>query len=212
MKKIRNEKGVALVMVLVLSLIGLAIVSALLFMATQGTKMSGYYKFFRTADEAGISGVETTADFMKNVIQGSPDLTPGLRGWGTVALTADSACLFQKLNVSKGWGTFSAGWSSCSVSEMSLNAASNADFSYQTNPSNSLGIPNFAVFSKIVDTVRGNTGVNTGGPALRTRGVVSGDAGEIYPQTIPDLYRIEVQAQDAINPREVSRYSLLYAR
>jgi hypothetical protein len=44
MKHLKNEKGIALVMVLVLSLIALAITSALIYLVIQGTKYSGFFK------------------------------------------------------------------------------------------------------------------------------------------------------------------------
>lgn len=209
MKRINNDKGIALVMVLVLSLISLALVAALLFMATEGTKMSGAYKFFRTADEAGIGGVDIAADFISKVPQTSPALTPALTGLAA-SLTSNNACLFQKLNATRGWGTFVTGWSNCSGNEISFDAATNPDFTYETNPSGAGGIPDFRVYAKIVDTVKGNTTGNVT-TTLRSMGVVSGES-STYPQTIPDLYRIEVQAQNATNPKEVSRYSVLYAR
>ena len=65
MRFMKNEKGIALVMVLILSLISLAIVSALLFMITQGTQVSGFQKFYRTAEEASLGGAEATAAFIR---------------------------------------------------------------------------------------------------------------------------------------------------
>ncbi len=65
MRLIRNEKGIALVLVLVLSLIALAIVSALLFMITQGTQLSGFHKFYRTSEEAAMGGVEASLAFIR---------------------------------------------------------------------------------------------------------------------------------------------------
>ena len=60
MRIIKNEKGIALVLVLILALIGLAMVSTLIFMVTQGTTLSGAMRFYRTADEAATG----TAEFM----------------------------------------------------------------------------------------------------------------------------------------------------
>ena len=66
MKLLRNEKGIALVMVLIFSLIGLAIVSAMLFMLTQGTRISGSLKIYKSGDEAGLGGTFTIAEMIKN--------------------------------------------------------------------------------------------------------------------------------------------------
>ena len=61
MKTLRNEKGIALVMVLVLALISLAIVAALVYMVLQGTKSSGFLKRYESAREAGMGGTELVA-------------------------------------------------------------------------------------------------------------------------------------------------------
>ena len=70
----------------------------------------------------------------------------------------------------------------------------------------------YRTFAKIVDTVQGNS--DTGGLApvgsLNAGGVVTATGGQISPPPIPYLYRIEVQTQDTANPRERSRYSVLY--
>ncbi len=58
MKRLNNERGVALVMALILTLIILAAVSALLYLVTQGTMMSGYQKRYQTALEAAKGGME----------------------------------------------------------------------------------------------------------------------------------------------------------
>jgi hypothetical protein len=66
--------------------------------------------------------------------------------------------------------------------------------------------PTYTVFSKIVDTVEGNSGGDEG---LLKGGVVS-SSGEIKVMSIPYLYTIEVDAENAANPSERSKYSILY--
>ena len=53
-----NERGIALVMVLILSAIALAIMAALIYMITVGTQASGMQKRYRTALEAGKGGAD----------------------------------------------------------------------------------------------------------------------------------------------------------
>jgi hypothetical protein len=53
---IGSEKGVVLIVVLVLSAVSLAIMTALLYMITTGTQTSGLQKRYKTALEAGIGG------------------------------------------------------------------------------------------------------------------------------------------------------------
>jgi hypothetical protein len=195
-----NEKGIALVMVLVLSAIALAMVSALLFMVIQGTRLSGYHRFFRTAEEAGIAGTEIAAEFIENKGIATANLS-------ALLLTSSGACLAQKLNTARAgvWPT-PANWTLCVNNDSSMDP--------ETNPDLQFDLSNFRVFTKIVDTVEGNTAAGTlitGGGTLGGAGVVAASAGIVSPPRIPYLYRIEVQARDINNPRERSRYSGLYA-
>lgn len=216
MRYIQNEKGIALVMVLIFSLIGLAIVSAMLFMLTQGTLMSGTNKMFRSADEAGLAGVNVAVDMVQN--RGVPSL-------GTLAfgpLTGD-ACLSDKLTIGRGTGAPSAltPWLNCYAQlQGTLAGQPQADrFAYDPtiNPdiTRLLAGPGttFTAQAKIIDTVQGNTDVSglVGSGQLGGAGVVAASGGQVSPPAVPYLYRIEVQTQNNNNPAEVSRYSVLYA-
>ncbi len=195
MKPINNEKGIALVMVLILAVIALMIVSAVIFMVTQGTLLSGGHRFFRTAEEASLGGTEIATEFIKS--RGS--ITPGLSS----SWVSTDPCLSEKLNLSKtSWTT------NCDANEKSLDAATSEDMRFD--------LGNFRVFAKIVDTVEGNSdtaagNLITGGGELGGDSVVSSTSGIVSPSHNPYLYRMEVQAQDINNPRERSRLSVLYA-
>jgi hypothetical protein len=229
MNYFRNENGIALAMVLVLSLISLVVVSGLLFMATQGTKLSGSHKFFRTAEEASFGGVENVAEYVQN--RGTFNLlgVPHANGCdcGDPDNPTDNldnnegpparTCRCDKLcNSTVDWpvaGVFSCdengGLGGLQISLNPADPATAADMQYL------LGIApqSFDVFSKIVDTVQGNSdvgGIVTSG-SLGGGGVVASNAGLINPPHAPYLYRLEVQAQETANPREVSRISVLYA-
>jgi len=60
LKIFSNEKGIALVMVLVLSAIILVIMAGLIYMLTTGTQLSGMQKRYKTALEAGMGGIDIT--------------------------------------------------------------------------------------------------------------------------------------------------------
>lgn len=209
MKTLRNEKGIALVMVLILSLIGLAMVATLMFMLTQGTRVSGVHRIFRTADEAGLGGANLTAEFIdQNVyraIQSQSIFMPDLvQRDGT---TTTAGCLVAKLTLAN-TGTNWTG--ACSGDEMSYDITTSPDL-FVSLPGSSG--QNFTVNAKIVDTVPGSTDT-TGlvrASTRRLRGVIDQSANyEYHPPSNPYLYRIEVQTQDSSN-RGVSRYSILYA-
>lgn len=202
MKLLKNEKGIALVLVLILALISLAIVSAMLFMLTGSTQLSGAQRFYRTADEASIGGTEIFTEFIKN--RGAA-LTAGLtNSWRT----ADN-CLTEKMTKSR------ADWDSakCTAPETSLSIDDTNNLTYDV--SFTLGNnPSFSVFGKIVDAVEGNSdtgGLVTGGGELGGAGVVAANSGLVSPPHQPFLYRLEVQGQATANPRERARLSVLYA-
>src|SRR4030067_1587792 len=76
--KIRNEKGIALVMVLVLSAIILIIMAGLIYMLTTGTQLSGMQKRYKTALEAGIGGADITYQVI--ALRGETSSTSSLLG------------------------------------------------------------------------------------------------------------------------------------
>ena len=222
MRHIRNQKGIALVLVLILSVIALAIVSSLLFMLTQGTLFSGAQKFYRTSEEAGFGGVELTTSYLAN--RGALDI-PALPG-----LTFTSGCncndpYVYNDNIDLMTGAASnrcdklcnptASWPAgvdehaAAGIQVSLNPTVNADMTY-TLPG--LQPVSYSVFAKIVDTVQGNSDV--GGLVISGElggaGVVASNSGLVSPPHNPYLYRLEVQAQATNDPREFSRMSVLY--
>jgi hypothetical protein len=67
--------------------------------------------------------------------------------------------------------------------------------------------PPYTVYSKIVDTVEGNSGGDTG---LMKSGVVNSNPGEVTVMSIPYLYTIELDAQRSGNPSERAKLSVLY--
>ncbi len=222
MKLIRNEKGIALVMVMIIALIGLAMVSTLLFMVTQGTRISGFQRVYRTTDEAGLGGAQIAAEVIRsNIFNAVSDaaLQPIITGttFLTVNLTPGDACLKQKLKMSRGgWSTTATdpafAWSECASTTdrvLKFDADVSPDFTFDLAGATG---QTFRVYSKILDTVKGNTEEGgLGGSKLGGTGVVSSQEGQIAPPPTPTLYRIEVQAQDKDHPEQRSRYSVLYA-
>jgi hypothetical protein len=201
----RNEKGIALVLVLVLSLIALAIVSALLFMITQGTQLSGFHKFYRTSEEAAMGGVEASLAFIRAGGASVPgDVFHELQNarLGIDAGTSSAACLGDKLNHS------TADWH-CGADDKTFDPTNNPDMTFELGTD-----PTFMVFAKLVDTTKGNTdtsGLVTEGELGGTN-TVNANSAMVSPPQIPYLYSIEVQAQDSGNARERSNLSVLYAR
>jgi len=65
----------------------------------------------------------------------------------------------------------------------------------------------YRVYTKIVDTVDGNSGADEG---LIKTAVVNAGSGEVTVVSVPYLYTIEVLSQSTTNATERSKLSILY--
>ncbi len=191
-----NEKGIALVTALLLTLIGLVVVVTTIYFITQGTRLSGLNKRYQTALEASHGAVEIISkEVIPRRITTQVANLSGL-GYGTFMPSYDDACFATKLlNPPTAWG-------SC---DKTLSPKSSPDIMFSFK-----GVPpqaDFNVYVKIVDTVQGNSDLS--GMNLIGHGVV--DPGVINPQPFPNLYRMEVQGERKNNPDEQASLSVLYA-
>lgn len=192
-----SEKGIALVTALLLTLIGLAIILAAIYLVTKGTTISGLFKRYETAREASFGATDfITKEFIPNKIGGTSLATLGNYG-GLVAYGIDDACFDKKLKLpTTSWGCGSS----------SLDPKTSWDMTLTLQAAG--GVP-FRVYTKIVDTVPGNT--STSGIDLEGLGVVEAGSGIITPQHFPYMYRIEIQGERQNNPDERANLSVLYA-
>jgi hypothetical protein len=218
--KIRNEKGIALVMVLVLSAIALAVMAGLIYMLTIGTQISGMQKKYKTASEAAKGG----ADVTYQLISARGD--PGIPSIGLNIITPNTCVTHPTATLPDGTLCTAIGnytglatklnmrtscWSSGCDSSMSItppppsgpdNTTYDMRFELGASP-----YPTYRVYAKIVDTVEGNSGGDVG---LTGKGVVSSGSGEITVVSRPYLYTIELDAENKDNPSERAKYSILY--
>lgn len=200
---IKNEQGIALVTSLMLTLISLVIVMALLYTVTEGIKMSGQNKSYRTAVEASYGGAEIMIkDILPTMMQfyQNAGFTSQLESEFsniTLKVLSDEACLQSKLvSSTNDWPT------GCSKLpdpkkfpdvRITLKATT--------------GSP-FVVTSKIVDTVEGNS--DTSGLQLEGSGVAE-TSSLITPKSIPYIYRIEVQGERETGSSSQANLEVLYA-
>lgn len=182
-----NEKGIALMMVLVLSAILLAIMAGMIYMVISGTQISGIEKRYKTALEASYGGEAEILQFI------------GDRGISNLPVPCikcpPEPCLTDKLTKA------TKDWNQACSSSITINPldATTYDISF------TLG--SYTIYSKIVDTIVGNSGPDEG---LLKTGVVQPNTGEIKPITVPYLYTIEVHAQNTDNQNERAKLSILY--
>jgi hypothetical protein len=198
-----NEKGIALVMILILAAIALAIMAGMIYMITSGTQVSGLQKRYTTALEAGKAGADVTYQFIG--ARGDPGIL-NINFYQTLS----SACLAAKMNFATS-STDSNGWSSnCSnfsnTTSMSINKDDPSTYDMYFDLGSS-PYPTYRVYSKIVDTVEGNSGGDEG---LVGKGVVASGSGEVQVVSRPYLYTIEVDAENRDNPAERAKLSILY--
>ncbi len=186
MKTLRNEKGFALAFVLILAVIALVMTLAMLTMVSRGSFVSGQQKRFRTAVEAGRGGVEAMLQLIST------------RGILTTPYTN------QVMNNPTGVQTKLSGpigtWAGLDNS-MTIDPAAATTFDMRID----LGA--YRVYTKIVDTVEGNSGADEG---LLKTAVVSTGSGEVTVVSVPYLYTVEVLSQSIVNPTERSKLSVLY--
>lgn len=215
MKQLKNEKGLALVTVLVLSLITLSIISTLVYMVIHGTRISGYYKRYETAREAAVGGAELGGDLINErgdlTISFLPMWSTSTGAGGFLDCDCDDpdkpndnrdsmgvrTCLCDKLcDSTEDWR------GACSST---LTPTDSPDLEFDLAGINT----NYRVSVKIVDTIRGNSDLS--GEELGGTGVVSSTSGIIPAPPMPYLHRVEINSEDIVNQLERSRISALYA-
>lgn len=195
--RIDNEEGIALVTSLMLTLISLAIIMSLMYLMTSSIQRTGASKRYKTALEASYGGAELVVkDLIPQILQNYSSVA-GKYSLVNLQMNTPSTCMNSKLRLST--SQWPAG---C---DTNLNPRSNPDLQISLQGTNNQP---FTVYSKIVDTVGGNTDVS--GLQLEGAGVAE-SVPVITPQHYPIIYRLEVQAERSINASEHSNISVLYA-
>lgn len=193
-----NEKGVALVMVLIIAGISLAMMAGLLYMITSGTQISGLERKYKIAREAGIGGGGIGYEVIDARITTATSLATEFNFLTNVAVTASDACLNAKLfTKTSDWALIPCN-NSTTIDPLT---AATYDMSFD--------LGGYKVYEKIVDTVAGNT--SGGSERFRTAGVVApqdGSSGLVKP--LPYLYTLEIHVQSLTNPSERAKLSILY--
>lgn len=186
MRRRNGESGIALVVVMVLAAVALAISGGLMYMLARSGYMSGMQKQYKTALEAGVGGTDVAFQVIAS---------GGTLAASTIGLTYDTNILGTKLR------TATATWPATYDSSMTIDPASSSSYDM------TFDLGNYRVYSKIVDTVTGNSSLDMG---LQNKGVTSSGTGELVVMSNPYLYTIEVLAQRRNNPSERAKLSVLY--
>jgi hypothetical protein len=217
-----NEKGIALVMILILAAIALAIMAGLIYMVTSSSQISGMQKRYKTALEGGVGGADVFYQFIS--LRGDPTDTLSLQNvFLTITPTITTAggvsgpggCSGTDVSGKTFYGfeaklkTPSTSWSAaCDPDNMSIIPSTPTSYDMQFDIGTS-PYPTYRVYAKIASTVEGNSAVDRG---LLGRGVVASGSGsgEVTVMSVPYLYTVEMDAQNPANPSERAKLSILY--
>lgn len=207
MNRLNNNKGVALVTALMLTLISLTIVMALMYMITQGTTVSASNKRYKTSLEAGYGGTELfVKDILPFVLRNyeNPSLSTAVStafDSTNLQMISTLSCMQSKLTQP------SSQWpAGCSNT---ADPKQNPDMTFNLMAStNDPNAPPYTIYSKIIETLIGNSDLS--GLQLEGAGVAEAQAG-ITPKHFPYLYRIELQGEQSATSRAQANLEVLYA-
>jgi hypothetical protein len=223
MKFLKNEQGIAMTMVLILSVIALAVTTAMIFMITARTQFSGMQKRYYSALEASKGGSDltrqiislrgdatSTASLLTNLSSLNAQLSSSIGGCTATSIMGAGTFtgLAAKLNASsKAADGVTSNWGGGCNNSLTIDPTLPATFDMTFDFAGAGLNQKYTVYAKIVDTVEGNS---AGGTAnLKTaKGVIA--SGEISVQPLSYLYTIEIDAVNASNPAEQSKLSVLY--
>jgi hypothetical protein len=214
-----NNKGIALVTALMLTMITLVIILGVMTLISNNTKSSAANKAYRNVTEAAYGGADlllqdviprlftnmsssATATAIGNGILANNMLTD--YGSGKISMQFNrNACLQAKLTKIKG-----PAWAAACGVELpgdQMKSNSNPDMTFKLQGVNG---QDFTVYSKIVDTMVGvpyppNTNQLIGGGVAESSGGTTTNLSHY-------VYRVEISGERTVNPAEKSNLSILY--
>jgi hypothetical protein len=195
-----NNKGIALVTALMLTLISLVIILGILFIITQNIRLGAANKRYKNSLEASYGGVDIVTQEIIPKLFTNVSTSVLKSNFASINMSfGSSACIRQKLN------NKSSAWTACT--EMNLNPKLKPDMTFQLTGNSGM---NFNVFTKIVDTVPGVPyQPSPVGGQLLGGGVADSSVGTTMNLS-HYVYRVEVAAERVVNPLEKSLLSVLY--
>ena len=176
-----------MVFVLVLAAISLAMTLAMLIMVSRGSYVSGQQMRFRTAVEAGRGGMEAMFQLISN--RGNVD--------ALYTMPRPTDLQANKLVLP------TDNWVGLNI----LSTSNAIDPGNVQSYDMTVVLGAYTVYTKIVDTVEGNSGADEG---LVKTAVVNAGSGEVTVVSVPYLYTIEILSQSTTNATERSKLSVLY--
>ncbi len=200
---IKNQKGIALIVALILSLVSLVLIGMALYISTQGTKLSGRLKSYATALSAANGAYEIATTILPSIKQQSSfDLS------NIDSLKSNNEkCLNIKLNnLTQNW-TSTSGWSYNHCPSLNNATSSNID-DIRNYYDLQYKLGDYDVYIKVTSSSLGNT-QQPSKNNLNVGSVVSNGQSGKSPPTMPHLYRIEILSEK--NSSDEVHITALYA-
>ncbi len=211
-KHISNEKGVALMLVLVMSVVVLAVMTSMIYLITVGTESSGKGKRYVTCLDAAIGSASVVKEYIdaRGVISGAigNGMSPQLVSETDFAMSAGYNCWKEgeEYQDAKIYNTTSDWPDGCDTSSV-------IDTGDPDTYDVSFDVGNYRTFSKICNTIEG-TSSNSGKARLalkaNIRGVAYRRGSDIQGIPSPYEYNIELDTVNLQNNEERCGLSILY--
>ncbi len=208
----RTERGAVLLMVVVLSAVVLTVMTALIYMVTSGTQVSGLQKRYKTALEAARGGTDIVYQMVG--LRGAPaDVASFTTAMDTVGLTSSIPLMTSTCTGTVGATTYTgmaaklmaptSSWTNCNTS-LSIDPGDPSTYDMVFHIGASV---KYNFYAKVVQTVAGNSGGDTG---LNSDSVVTTGSGEITVSPKPYLYAVEMLAVNPAKNAERAKLTVLY--
>ena len=197
------NKGVALVIVMAIITISSALIAVIVYFVMKGTEYTALNKRYQTSKEASLGGIDFFTKELIPLSIGGTNLSTVVTRFNVistagVSAVASDACFLAKLrSATTSWPV------GC---DSTLDAKTAADV--MVTLSSTGGAQPFDVYTKIVDTVVGNT--NISGVVLEGMGTAESASGVITSQHFPYMYTILFQGERKNNPAERANFEVLY--
>jgi hypothetical protein len=196
-----NNKGIALVTALMLTLITLVIILGIMYTITNNIQSSAANKSYRNVSEATYGGTNLVVqDIIPRLFQNVSTATLGdihnYKGLGM--LFGSSACIRTKLlNPVSAWGLCSS----------VPNAKTQPDIQFKLGSTSG---QSYTVYSKIIDTVPGVPYPTAPAGGQLLGGGVTESSSATTTNLNHYVYRIEVAGENTVNPTQKTNLSVLY--
>ena len=199
MKRLGDQEGVALLMTLMIAAVALAVMGSLMTIMVMGTRISGLNKRFTTALEAGKGGQAVVLEYIGTRGRPDSDFMDSIT-WST---SISNTCLYDKLNEA------TEDWDDTCDAETVIDTGDGDTYDFKFE------LGSYTIYSKIVNTIWGNTGPTETAASFVTEGVVTagggGGAGSYDVVQVPYLYTIEMDARRGTRAdSEKAKLSVLY--